>query len=313
MSKIAYLIGNNEYDKWENLKNPINDLKAMENELYALGFKVKKYENLTRNKLNDISKEYHFDLFNIEQSIFYYSGHGIEVNGCLYLIPVDGNPIPSTKVVTTKDLYSYIDITSTINEFPKANNFINIFIFDCCREFCDLVRDHDVKDISKGIIKNERLFSSKQGTFISFSTSPNMNASDGKDNNGLFTKHLVNNIRTPGQTIEKLFKEIRVSVMEESDNRQIPWEHSSLVGEFHFMETNSKELIEEFDFNKTAIEIYNMGLSARDLRIKSNELYSQLKEKSIPIVNNMIINSEEKMMDLLIDELEILDAKKMGV
>ena len=301
MSKIAYLIGINQYENWGRLRNPLNDLDSMEKSLLNLGFTVRRYENLDWENLNNVVKAYPIDLFSSKESIFYFSGHGVEVNGKQYLIPTDANALPSTREVDDDILSSFVDITSTINRMPRDINFTNIFIFDCCRESCRLIEN----EYFRGANSSETIFDAKHGTLISFSTSPNSTASDGKDSNGLFTKHLLENINTPNLRIEELFKRVRLGVMTESNHKQIPWEHSSLIGEFYFVDkTTDKDA--ELSFDEIILKLYNEKLSISVLKERAAQLYEEFLVNKNPILDGNIYDSESKFVRSILRKIDEL-------
>lgn len=220
--RLALVIGNANY-KNSPLKNPVNDATDMAQVLAGLGFKV--------TLLLDTShKESVKQIRNFTQALadshsvglFYYAGHGMQVNGRNYLIPVDANIQDEYQIS-----YEGIDVGRVLEGMAKANNPMNIVILDACR---DNPFSRSFRSSAKGLAQMD----APGGTMIAYATAPGSVASDGNGRNGLYTKHLLKEISKPNLAIETAMKRVRKSVMEETNNKQIPWESSSLVGEFYF-------------------------------------------------------------------------------
>lgn len=154
--------------------------------------------------------------------LFYYAGHGIQVKGRNYLIPI-GAAIESESDVK----YESVDAGRVLGKMEDAGNSLNVIILDACRNnpFGRSFRSSD-----KGLAKMD----APTGSILAYATSPGSVAADGQGRNGLYTSALLKHMMTPGLTIERMFKQIRIEVVGASGKKQVPWEASSLMGDFYF-------------------------------------------------------------------------------
>ncbi len=221
-SRTALVIGNGDYRN-SPLPNPVNDARVISQLLEKLGFEVIKGENLSQNEMK--YKIFEFGK-KLEQKggtgLFYFAGHGVQVNGKNYLIPV-GATIKHDKHVEIEG----IDVDRVLAEIENARNRMNIVILDACR---DNPFARSFRSSAQGLASID----APTGTLIAYATAPGKTAADGEGNNGLYTGELIRWMQTPGLKIEDVFKRVRSSVREKSDNQQIPWESSSLEGDFYF-------------------------------------------------------------------------------
>jgi hypothetical protein len=220
-NRTALVIGNADY-KLSPLKNPVNDATDMANALRQSGFNVTLITNANLRKIDEAIDSFGKKLFTGGVGLFYYAGHGVQVRGNNYLIPVHSN-IQSEGDVK----YRAVNAGLVLAKMEDAQNDLNIVILDACRNnpFARSFRSAD-----KGLAKMD----ASKGTLIAYATAPGSIAADGKGKNGVYTKHLLTNIRKPGLTIERILKNVRVAVLSETSNKQVPWESSSLAGDFYF-------------------------------------------------------------------------------
>jgi cytochrome c5 len=217
-TKTALVIGNANYSYFSKLKNSKNDAKDMKNLLEQKGFKVHYLKNATLKKMEKTVDKFIADLKGGGIGMLYYAGHGIEVNGKNYLIPVDMEK--STKIDIK---YDALAVNEVIEKMEDARNRLNILVLDACRN------DPFSRSGGGGLAP----INNAKGMYVAYATAPGDVASDGGGKNGLFTKHLIKEMNKP-QTLEKVFKNTRVAVMKESNERQLPWTSSSVMGDFYF-------------------------------------------------------------------------------
>ncbi len=221
-TRTALVIGNSNY-KFSPLSNPANDARNMANTLKQLGFRVISGENLTQKQMKALIFEFGD---NLKQSggvgLFYYAGHGVQVDGKNYLIPI-GTNIRHEKHVELES----VQVNRVLREMDIANNQMNIVILDACRNnpFARSFRS------SNGGLAS---IDASVGTFIAYATAPGKTASDGPGSTGLYTGELIKWMKVQGLRIEDVFKKVRTAVRRKSNNLQIPWESSSLEGDFFF-------------------------------------------------------------------------------
>lgn len=224
--RIALVIGNSAYSSGP-LKNPVNDATDMATHLQKLGFTVTLKKNANLETMEGAIEDFGNRLKRGGVGLFYYAGHGVQVNGVNYLIPI------GAKVNKESDVrYKAVDAGRILDEMANANNVMNIVLLDACR---DNPFGKSFRSASRGlaIVSN-----SPSGTFISYSTSPGHVASDGEGRNSPYTRALLENIGKPGLSINKVFMNVRSKV--KRDTGQVPWELSSLEGDFYFVSGSSK-------------------------------------------------------------------------
>jgi hypothetical protein len=218
--RVALVIGNAAYDQ-APLKNPVNDARAIAAALRELKFDVVERTDGTRQQMLEAIREYSQKLKSGGVGLFYYAGHGMELKGKNYLIPV-GLPITSEFDVVD----NAVEAQRVLEIMDEAKNRINIVILDACR---DNPFPRSTRSGSRGLAKMEA-----RGTFLAYATDPGSVASDGVGEHGLYTEALLRHIRKPGVPLEMLFKEVRKEVQQSSGGQQVPWDNSSLTGDFYF-------------------------------------------------------------------------------
>ena len=223
--RLALVIGNASYTHGGNLQNPINDVRAMESSLKDLGFTVLKYEDCSQSTIKRAIDEFGRQLADYDVGLFFYAGHGIQVRGNNYLIPVDAQLTSENDVE-----YDCVRADRVLAKMESAGSKTNIAILDACRD------NPFERSWSRGTQGNGLAFmNAPQGSLIAYATAPGQTASDGKGGkHGLYTAALLDNISLPGLTIEQVFKRVRAKVAQKSEGQQTPWESTSLTGDFYF-------------------------------------------------------------------------------
>jgi hypothetical protein len=223
--RVALVIGNATY-KINPLKNPVNDSTDMARSLRSVGFDVIEANNTTLAQMREATRRFADKLGNSDVGLVYYSGHGVEVKGKNYLIPVNADIKREYEVVDQAfDASQFLEMMDNIR--GPNNKRVNILIVDACRNN-ELQRSW--RSTNNGLARMD----APGGTFISFATAPGRVAADGIGRNSPYTKHLLQALKQPNVPIEQVFKVVRRNVMEETKGEQIPWENSSLVGDFYF-------------------------------------------------------------------------------
>jgi formylglycine-generating enzyme required for sulfatase activity len=220
--RTALVIGNAAYDTGI-LRNPVNDARAVAKVLEELSFEVTLRENLDQKQMKREIQSFGEKLQDGGVGLFYFAGHGIQVNGRNFLIPV-GAAIEHEKQVE----YEAVDMGSVLSEMDFAHARLNIVIIDACR---DNPFARSFRSISQGLASID----APAGTLIAFSTAPGSVANDGPGENGVYTGELIKAMVQPGLKIEDVFKQVRSAVREATGGRQVPWESSSLEGDFYFL------------------------------------------------------------------------------
>lgn len=233
--RVALVIGNADYG-FAPLRNPVNDARAMAQSLERLGFEVIRLENAGLPDMLESIRAFALKARKSDVRLFYYAGHGVQVDGRNYLIPI-GSEITGDDEIARKSA----DMTALVDQLGRLQAGMNIVILDACRN--NPFKDSALKTADGRVIRFRGSAQSglapmdaPQGTLVAFSTAPGAVAMDGQNQrNSLYTKHLIANIGTPGLPVEQLFKRVRIAVAQETQRLQIPWESSSLMGDFCFM------------------------------------------------------------------------------
>jgi uncharacterized caspase-like protein len=163
-------------------------------------------------------------------ALFYYAGHGVQFKGRNFLIPVSADIRHEDEIEDQA-----LDANLILAKMDSAKSRLNIVILDTCRNNPFAKSFHLPVT---GLAQME----APPGTLIAFATAPGQLAEDGEGGNGLFTRHLLSNMRIPGLRLEDVFKRTRASVRSESGGKQVPWENTSLEGDFYFSRRSSGSL-----------------------------------------------------------------------
>ena len=226
--RVALVIGNAGY-KNSPLRNPVNDARLMASTLRDLGFEVYKGENLSLRNMKKKVWEFGKRLDRGGVGLFYYAGHGVQVDGLNYLIPV-GARIDSEYDV---ELEAF-DLRRVLVEMLEAKNRLNLIFLDACRVN---PYSRSFRSATTGLAHMK----APSGTLISFATGPGEAAADGDGSHGIFTEELARNITKPGLMVESALKLTRVAVSRRTSGKQIPWDSSSLTGNFYFKPGRSED------------------------------------------------------------------------
>ena len=228
-NRSALVIGNSNYVNVSKLNNPKNDANDIESVLHKLDFDVTK---ILDARLIDIQYAVNIFLKNLDEyavGLLFYAGHGMQIDGKNYIVPVDSELSNKSKtIVSCYCLNSFLDSVSSY----KGKTII--CILDACR--------NNPFVIDRGILTGFAPFSNPpKGTIIAYSTSADCTAFDGQGSNGLYTQVLKDAMLIPNLKIEDMFKSVRNKVTEisirEYGEEQLSWEYSSLIGDFYFSVT----------------------------------------------------------------------------
>lgn len=220
-SRVALVIGNSAYQE-APLRNPANDARAMSRRLAALGFEVISVENAGRDAMQKAILEFASRLREESIGLFYYAGHGIQSRGRNYLLPVNA------RVENERALrFQAMEVQTVLEEMEYAGNRMNIVILDACR-------NNPFERRFRGGSRGLAAIDAARGTLIAYATAPGAVAADGDGANGLYTAELLRALTVPDLKAEEVFKRVRVAVSERSSGAQVPWESSSLTGDFVF-------------------------------------------------------------------------------
>lgn len=222
--RIALVIGNSNYEFASPLKNPVNDANALGAVLKRLGFTAIVKKDLDQKNFKTTVREFGCQLKESDTVVFYFAGHGMQVNGINYLIPIDANPQGEGQVD-----FESINANWILSLIEDGKSNVNIMILDACRN------NPFKRSWNRGPSREGLSFlTAPKGTLIAFSTAPDKTASDGDGENSPYTSALVAEIVNPALTVNQLFQGVRKQVLTYTKGNQIPWESTSLLNDFHF-------------------------------------------------------------------------------
>jgi formylglycine-generating enzyme required for sulfatase activity len=229
-TRIALVIGNSEYSTGP-LPNPANDAKMIGETLSSLGFEVIARRNADQNTMKRAIQEFGSRLEKGGPSavgLFYYAGHGVQLNGRNYLIPT------TAQIEREGDVeIEAVSADWVIEQMRYARNRLNIVILDACR---NNPFTRSMRSVDHGLATMD----APAGILIAYSTAPGAVAADGSGRNSPYTEALSQAMRDLHEPVEQVFKHVRVGVMGATSGKQVPWESSSLTGDFYFAAAPSK-------------------------------------------------------------------------
>jgi uncharacterized caspase-like protein len=231
-TRIALVIGNSSYTAVTALPNPANDAKAMTNFLNSAGFQVVQAPDLTqsdmRRTIADFAKTV-TDKGPDTVALVFYAGHGLQVDGENFLVPVDARiereadvPLQAVRLA---------DLMNALSAVPSKSRIV---ILDACR-------NNPFSAINKTAGRGLAIVDAPNGSIVSYSTAPGTEALDGDGQNSPFTTALTKIGHEPGLQIEQLLKRVRLDVSNTTARQQFPWESSSLTVEFSFFPAGSAQ------------------------------------------------------------------------
>ncbi|MEM7748735.1 MAG: caspase family protein [Pseudomonadota bacterium] len=228
--RVALVIGNTDYKHTSALPNASHDAIDMTTALSGLGFVVVGGVDLDRSQTVEVVRDFAKKLRNADVGLFFYSGHGLQVQGANYLVPIDA------KLADETDLeFSLVRVDAVMKQMER-NTKTNLVFLDACRDnplSRNLARSMG-RARSGSIGTGLARIKSGIGTLIAFATEPDAVAYDGTGRNSPFTTALLKHIGTTGLDIANLLRRVRSDVIAETKRRQVPWSHSSLTASFSF-------------------------------------------------------------------------------
>lgn len=219
--RTALVIGNAGY-RVDPLRNAVNDATDVAASLRRVGFQVAELHDADHQRMEEGVDQFTRQLGRGGVGLFYYSGHGVQVNGLNYLIPVDA------RISSESDIkYQSVQVDWVLDRMRDAGNELNVIILDACR---NNPYSRNLRSAQPGLA----VIQAATGSLIAYATSPGTTAEDGPGRNGTYTKHLLHFMQIPNLSAEQMFKEVRVAVAQETGKKQIPWVSTSILGDFYF-------------------------------------------------------------------------------
>jgi len=224
--RVALVIGNRNY-LVSPLVNPVNDARAVKERLQGAGFKVLYFEDLKVAQIGDVLEQLNDSLKPGSAFVFFYAGHGTQINGENFLPAVDARMTSQFQMPTQS-----LELARVIKLAESRKAALNLVILDACRDN-PWQGQLASRSAARGLSKIEPA----EGTLVFYATRPGSVAADGsKGGHGLFTYHLLQHLNTPMTPVEQVFKRVVADVTRESAGKQVPWIEGQLIGDFAFIE-----------------------------------------------------------------------------
>ena len=221
-TRVALVIGNSGYQNISRLRNPVNDARAIGKILRENGFQVTALLDADRRDMLRAVQDFGRKLRSGGVGLFYFAGHGVQARGRNYLIPL------GARVEGEADLeFEAVDAGRVLAKMENAQNQLNIVILDACR-------NNPYGGAFRSARNGLAQVSAPTGSLVAYATAPGKVAADGDGRNGLYTEQLIRHMRTPGLKLEDVFKRVRIDVQRLSGGKQVPWENTSVTGDFYF-------------------------------------------------------------------------------
>ena len=264
VERHALVIGNANYQS-SPLRNPLNDARDMAAALKGLGFQVQSLLDADAGQMEQAILDFGDRLRTGGVGLFYYAGHGVQAQGSNYLIPLQAN---ISREIQLKR--KAIDAGLVLDAMGAANNGLNIVILDACR---DNPYANSFRNTTRGLARMD----SPKGSLIAYATAPGDVADDGEGRNGVFTKHLLEQMQKPGVQVEQVFKQVTQAVHAETRQRQTPFTTSSLLGEFYFKPAASPSIeAEQFITLTLRSNVYDDQVYINGAYVGQTKLVTQL-------------------------------------
>lgn len=221
MKKLALCIGNDAYTILPELNCCVSDATAMCNQLSSLGFDTILKTNLNREEMADEIFGFVEKIDHYNAVLLYYAGHGFQADGDNILAPIDLN-INNRPAGIRLDAFPMSELMNQLNKYPDQTKIV---VLDACRALLGY----------RGTFHDFAPISAPQGSVIAFATSPGQSSTENSSTgHGRYTDALLRYMSLPRVPVETVFKKVRESLVAETGGAQIPWEHTSLIGDFYF-------------------------------------------------------------------------------
>ena len=223
--RVALVIGNGKYAAGP-LKNPPSDARLIKETLEKLHFEVTFLTDASQDDMKRAIEDFGDKLNAFDEkggvAFFYYAGHGIQVDGHNYLVPV------SAHIKSRRDIdVETVDVERVLGKMDDSKSRLNVVVLDACRNNPFI---SDKRSVNPGLAQP----SAARGTVIAYATGPNSVAEDGDGENSTYSKALAEAMEEPGLELNEVFQAVREKVLNVTQKRQTPWESSSKTGQFFF-------------------------------------------------------------------------------
>ena len=240
--RVALVIGNSSYQHVSYLKNPIYDAEDISNMLKKCGFYVITLLDASHGEMIKAIETFSAQIEQGGIGLFFYAGHAVQVKGNNYIIPVDSEINKEYQLRT-----QCVNVSEILGAMEYAQNRVNIVILDACR-------NNPFRSISRSVSRGLARMDAAKETLLVYATAPGKTASDGPGRNGVFTSALLKHILKPME-ISALLRQVRKDVINITNDFQVPWDASSLTGEFYFTLPDPEKLHGEVVVKRVYVDV----------------------------------------------------------
>ncbi len=223
--RVALVIGNGGYRNVTPLANPVNDARLVAETLKRLGFELVGGRALTdltgKTEMEQAVQGFGQRIRGADVALFFYAGHGVQVDGANYLVPVGADVSAKSQIK-----YQLLDADFVLQEMAEAGTRVNLVVLDACRN--NPFGDRGLRAVNAGLAQ----MTAPRGTLVAYSTAPGRTASDGTGANSPFSAALARHLLEPGQRIEDVFMRVGLDVEQKTGGEQSPWKSDNLRGVF---------------------------------------------------------------------------------
>ena len=251
--RVALIIGNDSYSI-SPLKNAVNDARAMDKALKSAGFQTITLENARKADMDRVIGEFLDKLGPDDTALFFFAGHGVQIENENFLVPVDFAPVATISAAK----FACMSVAQIFDELKRKRAKRNIVILDACRS--NPVTEK--YSLEAGLAKPQ---DAPKETFVAFSTGPSQTATDNPDGrNSWFTEALADYVSQPALTVEinEIFTRVKKRVSDATESRQTPWTTSNFTSRFYF----HPPLNADSDDDSTLVEKWLDDASVREQR-----------------------------------------------
>ena len=281
--RLALVIGNATYQGGSTLKNPVNDADLMASTLGDLGFEVIKETDATLIDMRNAFRNFANKIKHYDVALFFFAGHGMQIDGENYLIPVDAKLDDKYSIE-----YETLKVSSVNRIFSMNSENLNIMILDACR-------NNPYRSWMRGTGGGFTAIREQgAGTIIAFATREGETASDGIGNNGLFTEKLVEQMYIP-QNITEVFQNTRIGVISESNKKQVPQEWNMLTGNFYFIKngvSTNKGVVYSSEKKKPKPDVEYLGTNEANFEAGISSLIDNRDGKKYQTIGFITIDDQ---------------------
>jgi uncharacterized caspase-like protein len=221
-TRMALVIGNAKYEH-RPLRHAAKDANLVATSLVELGYQVHPLKDASLVEMLEAMKTFWLNSRSADARVIFYAGHAVVHDSRNYLLPIDAKINSAAEVPRMA-----AELNAFTDKLAEAKRGVNVVILDACRTSLSN------KSGSRAIPSGLEPVVAPRGTLVAFSTAPGAVALDGNEGNSPYSRHLMEQLKVPGQPIEQMFKRVRDAVAKETDEQQVPWENSSLRGDFCF-------------------------------------------------------------------------------